>query len=81
MSGTPSFQLGKLLILGGIVLVGLGLLIMASGKFPSSGLGHLPGDISYKGKHVHVYIPIVSCLIVSAALTAVLWIISFFSKK
>ena len=73
-----SSQLGKFLVIAGVLLVAVGLLLMAGVKF---GLGRLPGDIVYKGKHVQFYFPIVTCLVLSAVLTLVFWLISFLSKK
>lgn len=72
------FQLGRFLVVAGIILVVLGLIAMAGVRL---GLGRLPGDIAYKGKNVHFYFPIVTSLIVSAVLTAVFWLISFFTRR
>jgi len=80
MGGAP-FQFGKLLVVAGVLLVALGLLIMAGSKLSFLGLGRLPGDVSYKGKHVTVYFPLVTCVILSVALTLLLWLISFFSRR
>ena len=71
-------QLGKFLIIAGVLLVVVGLLLLAGAKF---GLGKLPGDIIYKGKHVQIYFPIVTCLVLSVVLTLVLWVISLLTKK
>ncbi len=81
MNSAIQFQMGKFLVITGIAIVVLGLIVMAGSKFSLFGLGRLPGDIALKGKHVQFYFPIVTCLIVSAALTAVLWIISFLTRK
>jgi len=81
MGNVMTFQVGRLLVVIGIVLVGLGLMVMAGSKFSFLGLGRLPGDIIYKGKNTQIYFPIVTCLIVSVALTAVLWLISFLTKR
>jgi uncharacterized membrane protein len=81
MGSDVTFQMGRLLIVIGIVLVVLGLIVMAGSKFSFLGLGRLPGDIIYKGKNTQIYFPIVTCLIVSVALTAVLWLISFLTKR
>jgi hypothetical protein len=81
MSGAASFQFGRFLVIAGVILVGLGLLLMAGSKFSFFGLGRLPGDIAYKGKNVHFYFPIVTCLVVSAAVTLLFWVISFLTKK
>ncbi len=78
---SASFQLGKLLVVAGIVLVGLGLALMAGARFSFFGFGRLPGDIAYKGKNLSFYFPIVSCLILSVVLTLVLWLISFLTKR
>ncbi len=76
-----SFQFGKLLVVVGVVLVGLGLLLMAGGRLSFLGLGRLPGDIAYKGKNVAFYFPIVSSVIVSVVLTLILGLISYFSRR
>lgn len=81
MGNTIHFQLGRFLVILGIVLVVLGLLAMAGPKFSFFGLGRLPGDIAYKGKHFQFYFPIVTCLVLSAAVTLVLWVISLLTKK
>lgn len=76
-----SFQFGKVLVIAGVLLVGLGLLFMAGARFSFFGFGRLPGDIVYKGKNSSFYFPIVSCLILSVVLTLVLWIISFLTRR
>jgi hypothetical protein len=81
MNGWAPFQVGKLLVVAGVLMVGLGLLFMAGGKFSFFGLGRLPGDIAYKGKHGQFYFPVVSCLILSVVLTLVFWLIGFITKK
>jgi Protein of unknown function (DUF2905) len=76
-----SFQLGKFMVVAGVVLVGLGLFFMAGSRFSFFGFGRLPGDIVYKGKNSSFYFPIVSCLILSAVITLVLWLVSFLTKR
>ena len=78
---SPSFQIGKLLVVGGVVLAAVGLLFMAGSRFSFFGLGRLPGDIVHKGKNSTFYFPIVSCLLVSVVLTLIFWLISFLTKK
>ena len=80
-SSVIQFQLGKFLVTVGVLLVVVGLLLMAGGKFSFFGLGRLPGDITYKGKNVQFYFPIVTCLILSVVLTLVFWIISQLTKR
>jgi len=81
MSDTIHFQLGRFLLILGIVLVVLGLIAMTGSKSSFLGLGHLPGDISYKGKNFQFYFPITSCLVLSAMVSLIFWVISLLTKK
>ena len=60
------------MIVGGICLVVIGLLIYSGGF---NWFGKLPGDIRYESERASVYIPIVSMLIVSLALSLILYLI------
>ena len=62
---------GVVIAVGAIIVVG-GLLLL-SGSL--SWLGRLPGDIRIEGENVKVYIPIVSMVLVSVFLSAVIWVI------
>jgi len=75
------FQLGKFLVIVGVLLVAAGLLLIAGARFSLFGLGRLPGDIAYKAKNVQFYFPIVTCVLLSVLLTLVLWIISHFTRR
>jgi Protein of unknown function (DUF2905) len=72
-------ELGKLLLVAGIVLAAAGALLTLGGKLPFR-LGRLPGDIAYQGRHGSFYFPIVTCVILSAALTLLFWIINLFRR-
>ncbi len=74
-------QLGKFLVIVGVLLVVVGLYVMSGSRFSFFGLGRLPGDIAYKGKNAQIYFPIVTCLVLSAVLTLAFWLISFLTKK
>jgi hypothetical protein len=74
-------QLGKFLVIVGVLLVAVGLFMMTGFRFSFFGLGRLPGDIAYKGKNVQFYFPIVTCLLLSAVLTLVFWVISLLTKR
>jgi hypothetical protein len=65
-------DLGRLLIIFGVVLAGVGLLLTLVGKVPW--LGRLPGDIFYKSDHVTFYFPIVTCLIISVVLSLLFYL-------
>ena len=65
-------QTGLLVAATGFVVVLVGLL-MASGWL--SWFGRLPGDVRIERENVRVYIPITSMLLLSAVLSAILWIV------
>jgi len=46
-----AFGFGKILLAADLIIAGLGLLFMLSGKVPLGWLGRLPGDFSFKGKN------------------------------
>ena len=65
-------EFGKILILAGFALVGVGLLFSVGGHVPW--LGRLPGDIVVKKENFSFYFPVVTCIIVSAVLTLVFYL-------
>jgi hypothetical protein len=81
MHGAFPFQLGRFLVVAGVILVALGVILMTGPRFSFLGLGRLPGDIAYKGKNFQFYFPIVTCLVLSVVLTLVFWAISFLTRR
>jgi hypothetical protein len=75
----PTRELGKLLLIAGIALVVIGGFFVFGGRLPFR-LGRLPGDISYQGKSGGFYFPIVKCILLSVALTLILWIVNYFRR-
>jgi Protein of unknown function (DUF2905) len=65
-----AYGLGRLLIVGGILMVAFGLVLMLAGKVPL--LGRLPGDIVYRKGDTVFYFPIVTCLLISLLMTVVM---------
>lgn len=61
---------GKLLVLVGGIIVLFGLVLIVGGRIPF--LGRLPGDISFSRGNTHVYIPIMTGIVISVILTVVL---------
>jgi hypothetical protein len=61
-------------------LVVLGLFILVVGLlwpyFSRIGLGRLPGDIVIERDNVTFYFPIVTCLLLSAVFSVVLWTVN-----
>ena len=64
--------MAKLLIILGIILVIIGLLWPWLSKL---GLGHLPGDIRIQRDGFNFYFPITTSILVSLALSLVLWLL------
>lgn len=78
-NGFPG-DIGKLLIvLGGVIII-VGVLFVLGSKFSFFGLGRLPGDIRIKGKNSTFYFPLTTCLLLSAVITLIMWLISQFTR-
>lgn len=75
----PLGELGKSLLAIGIVLVVAGIFLVSGAKLPFR-LGRLPGDIAYQGRNGSFYFPVVTCILLSVALTLILWIVSLFRR-
>jgi hypothetical protein len=75
----PGRELGKWLILGGLMLAAMGGLFLVGGRLPFR-LGRLPGDIAIEGKRGSFYFPVVTCILLSVVLTLVTWLVSLFRK-
>jgi hypothetical protein len=64
----------------GRALIFIGLGITAAGMLwpwiTSLGLGRLPGDIRIEGAHGSFYFPIVTCVVISVALSLVMWLVN-----
>ena len=56
--------MGKLLVVVGVIVAGIGLLMMAGVPF-----GRLPGDIVYRRGNATFYFPLVTSIVVSVILT------------
>ena len=70
----PMRDMGKLLLVFGLVLVALGMLLTLGPKLPGR-LGRLPGDIVIRRENFTFYFPLVTCLLVSVAVSLVFWLI------
>ncbi len=62
----------RLLIALGVALIAAGVLLRFAGRLPFK-LGHLPGDIFIQGKHSSFYFPLTTCIVLSAAVSLLLW--------
>jgi hypothetical protein len=75
----PLRDLGRLLLLLGAALAFVGALLYLGAKLPLR-LGKLPGDIIHHGEHTTFYFPVVTCLVLSAALSFLFWLFSHFRR-
>ena len=75
----PLSDLGKIVLGIGIALVVVGALLVFGVRLPLR-LGQLPGDIVYQGRHGIFYFPITTCIVLSLALTLLMWTIDFFRR-
>lgn len=67
-----STTLGRVLLVGGLVVVAVGAFLALGGKLP---FGQLPGDITVRTANSTISFPIVTCIVLSVVLTVVLSII------
>ena len=67
-------DLGKTLVVAGLALAALGAILwLGNGKL--SWLGRLPGDIHFERPNFRFSFPLTTCLLVSALLTVILWLL------
>lgn len=67
-------ELGKTLIIFGVILVGVGLLLTFVNKIPL--LGKLPGDILIQKKNFTFYFPLATSILTSIILSLIFWLFS-----
>lgn len=72
-------ELGKMLVVLGLVIAAAGLAFMILGK-TNLPLGRLPGDILYRGKHTTFYFPLATSIVLSVVLSLVLYLIARFRQ-
>jgi H+/Cl- antiporter ClcA len=67
-------QLGKYIIIIGIIVVIVGLILYFFGN-RLSWLGHLPGDIRVEKENFRFYFPVTTMILLSLVISLILWII------
>ena len=65
-------EIGKSLVIAGLAIAAVGALLWSG--LGRGWLGRLPGDIHYHRGSFSFHFPIVTCLILSALLTLLLWL-------
>jgi hypothetical protein len=71
-------EIGRWIVIFGIVLVIVGALVMVAGKLP--GIGKLPGDMVWKRGDFTLYAPIGTMVVVSVVLTLILNVVARWLK-
>ena len=66
-------SIGKTLIILGLVIAAIGALLTIAGKIPW--LGRLPGDIFIKKENFTFFMPITTCILLSALISFILWLL------
>jgi hypothetical protein len=69
-------SIGKLLIIGGVIFIVVGIVLTQHDKIPF--IGKLPGDILVKRKNFTFYFPVVTSILISLLLTLILYVINRF---
>lgn len=68
-------DIGKTLVITGIVIALAGLFVLYGDSLPAiRNLGRLPGDITIRKEHFSVHVPLASGLLISAVLSLVLYL-------
>ncbi len=67
-------EIGKLLLVAGLVIAGVGLLLLLADRVPW--IGRLPGDIVIQRGNWTFYFPLATSLLLSVILTLIVWLIS-----
>ena len=74
-------ELGKTLVVIGMILVLVGgLLWLSGGTFKHLPLGRLPGDIAIERENFRFYFPLATSILLSLGLTAAFWLFRMFSR-
>ena len=66
-------DLGRLLVVFGLIIVAAGVLVMLAGRVP--GIGRLPGDVHVQRGNWTFSFPLGTSILLSLVLTLVLWLI------
>ncbi len=66
-------------VIGGVLLAVIGFLFMFARRFTSE--GHLPGDMNIRGKSWSFSFPLVTCIILSVIVTALVNLVFRLLKK
>ncbi|HWY30973.1 MAG TPA: DUF2905 domain-containing protein [Candidatus Acidoferrum sp.] len=66
-------ELGKVLVVAGLLIAGVGVLIWSG--FGRGWIGRLLGDINYSRPNFSFHFPLMTCLLISLVVSLLLWLI------
>ena len=69
---------GKLLFVVGLFVVVVGGVVYVLGR---SGFRGLPGDIRYESGNTRFYFPVVTCIVLSIVLSALMWLWQWIGRR
>ena len=69
---------GKLLVVVGLLVALAGLAVWGLGR---AGFRGMPGDIRYESGNVRFYFPVVTCIVLSVILTALMWLWQWMGRR
>jgi hypothetical protein len=67
-------DMGKVLIVIGVVIALVGLALTFGDRLPFSRVGRLPGDVVYRRGNFTFYFPLVTSILISVVLTLLFWL-------
>lgn len=70
-------DMGKALILFGLLLVALGFILTLS---TSLQIGRLPGDVLIRKENWSIHLPITTCILLSVILSLLMWVVTFLRR-
>jgi len=70
-------QIGRILILTGLAMAAAGTLGVLLGRV---GFFRLPGDLQFGGRNWRIFVPVTTCILLSAVLTLVMWLINLLRR-
>jgi hypothetical protein len=73
VAGRDMSELGRVLLIMGIVIAAVGAVLLVAGRVP--GLGRLPGDIHVQRGNWTFYAPLGTSIVLSLILTLIFWIL------
>ena len=80
MRGLEMPPLARIFIIIGVIFLVIGGLIYLSASLHLP-LGHLPGDIRFRGKYGDFYFPLATCILISIVLTILINLVLRIFKK